>query len=75
MEVNKQNACLMTTTFDEETGKTILTYIPMALDFELVNKLLEVGHNCNNKICVEFEIDTDENYFWEDMWSKLRSED
>ena len=74
MEVNKQNACLMTTTFDEETGKTMLTYIPMSLGFEDFEGLLMTGKHCFNKECISFELDEDVDSFWKNMWNEMKGE-
>lgn len=75
MEACKQNSCLMTTTLDEETGKTMLTYIPMSLDFDRFEELLMAGKNCTNKECISFELDEDQEHFWNGMWTELRGED
>ncbi len=75
MEPNKQNSCLMTTTFDEETGRTMLTYIPMALDFENFEELLMAGKYCTNKEFISFELDEDEDSFWKNMWDEMKGED
>ena len=74
MEPNKQNSCLMTTTFDEETGRTMLTYIPMSLDFENFEELLMAGKYCTNKECVSFELDENADSFWKNMWDDMKGE-
>ena len=77
MEANKQNACLMTTTFDEENNRTMLTYIPMTLSYDLFETLLTLGKGCENKECISFELDLDEDAdaFWNRMWTEMKGED
>ena len=70
MRRKDQNACLLTTAIDEETGKTILTYIPIHVYPSIVELFLEHGE-CNNNRAVYFELDTDGKTFWEDMWKEL----
>ena len=66
----KQNSCLMTTAIDEETGKTVLTYIPLNVDYSVVEFFLERG-TCTNKLAVEFELDGSAEEFWTEMWKNL----
>lgn len=69
--MNEQNSCLMITAYDED-NKGQVYYIPMALDSELLNAILENGSNCENKDVVMFDVDTDEKTFWNDMWEGLK---
>ncbi|MGN0245738.1 MAG: hypothetical protein ACI4DK_07215 [Lachnospiraceae bacterium] len=70
MNENLQNACLMTTCINEETGKTELTYIPLAIDISIVEFFLENG-TCTNNLAVSFELETDGKQFWKEMWEEL----
>lgn len=68
---NKQNATLMITATDEITGEVKLTYVPMTLDLELLEFILDRGSNCENKNAVWFDLDEDEDTFWTNMWNDL----
>ena len=72
---NKQNAALMVTATDEATGEVKLTYVPMALDLELLSTFLHMGSNCDNKNAVWYDIDEDEETFWANMWNDLMEND
>ena len=65
-----QNACLMTTSINEETGKTMLMYIPLSIDVSIVEFFLKKG-TCTNNSAIEFELETNAEEFWEEMWNKL----
>ena len=69
---NQQNACLMTTSIDEETGKTILTYIPLNVGYSVVEFFLENG-TCTNNLAVEFELEESADEFWQGMWGTLEA--
>ena len=68
--MKSQNACLMTTSIDEETGQTILTYIPLNIDYSVAEFFLENG-TCTNKIAVSFELEKSADEFWQGMWWTL----
>lgn len=70
MENYRQNACLMTTSINEETGKTMLTYIPLSIDISIVEFFLKNG-TCTNKNVVEFELEVTADECWEQMWKYL----
>lgn len=70
MKRKDQNATLMVTSIDEETGKTILTYIPIHVYPSIVEFFLKHGE-CKNNRAVYFELDTDEKTFWENMWNEI----
>ena len=74
MDKLAQNSCIITTSVDEETGKTMLMYIPTALNAEILDVLLEVGKECANKEAVYFELEEDGNTFWERMWAQLKED-
>ena len=67
----EQNACLMTTSVDEETGKTMLMYIPLNVDYSVVQFFIDNG-TCTNKLAVEFELDVDAADYWSNMWKTLK---
>lgn len=71
MDNNKQNACLTTTLLDEDTGKMILTYVPLHIDSEILDLLLN-NSTCDNKIAISFELVTDADKYWQDMWDELK---
>lgn len=71
MNENKQNACLMVTSHDNDTGKDILSYIPLSLDLELLTLLCQNGSNCENNTVVNYEIDKPIDKFWADVWEEL----
>lgn len=69
MEDNRQNACLMTTSLDDN-GKTVLTYVPLNIDYSVVQFFLENG-TCTNNLAIEFELEESADEFWQSMWSRL----
>ena len=73
MDQNTQNSCLMVTSFDEETGKTMLTYLPLSISLGVLDFFLTNG-TCTNNHAVTFELDTDNNAFWADMWANLEAD-
>ena len=70
MDEYKQNSCLMTTSTDKETGKTVLTYIPLNIDYSVVEFFLANG-TCTNNLAIEFELEESADEFWQSMWGKL----
>lgn len=73
MDEKMQNACLTVTGVDEETGNTELFYIPLNIDTDTFEFLLENG-SCTNKEYVSFKLDETEDEFWNRMWKKLMGE-
>lgn len=74
MENNyRQNCCVMTTSIDDKTGKTLLTYIPLSLDISVVEYLFKNG-KCENKNVCEFEINQSAEDFWKTMWKDLEGQ-
>ena len=69
MEENRQNACLMTTSLDDN-GNTVLTYIPLNVDYSVVQFFLENG-TCTNNLAIEFELEESADEFWQGMWDRL----
>ena len=69
MEEYKQNSCLMTTSLDEE-GNTILTYIPLNVDYSVVEFFLKNG-TCTNNLAVSFNLEESADEFWQHMWGTL----
>lgn len=70
MEKNKgQNAMLVTTCVNEK-GNTELTYIPLGIDYSMIDFFLKHG-TCTNKEAINFEIDIDAEIFWKNMWKAL----
>ena len=65
-----QNCCLMTTSIDEN-GKTILTYIPLNVDYSVVEFFLKNG-TCTNNEAIEFELEQSADEFWGHMWNELK---
>ena len=74
MNEKSQNATLMTTSIDEETGKTMLIYIPLNVDISVVNFFLKNG-TCTNNQAVEFELKVTGDEFWTEMWKDLTGEE
>ena len=74
MDEKMQNACLVTTGFDEETGNTELFYIPLSIDISVVEFLLKNG-TCANNQAVSFKLDETEDEFWSRMWKDLTGEE
>lgn len=73
MNENTQNACLMTTSIDEE-GKTHLTYIPLNISADVVDFFLKNG-TCTNNQAIDFDdVDCSEEAFWAAMWADLMGE-
>lgn len=70
MNEHSQNACLMTTCIDDETGNTILTYIPLSVSIGVVEFFLENG-TCTNNHAISFELDETAEQFWKGMWQEL----
>lgn len=75
MEQSKQNSAVVITTIDENTGKAILTYIPMTLDAELMSVLLKNGSNCENKEAIYFELEESMDEFWKEFWINLKGDE
>ena len=65
-----QNACLMVTTVDEETGKHLVTYIPIFVYDKIVEFFLEHGA-CKNTRAISFELEATGKEFWKEMWKEL----
>ena len=74
MENNKQNAMLAVTTIDEDTGNTILVHIPMTLDAQFIDVLLNCGSNCENKESIYFELPIGADEYWKQLWTDMRSD-
>ena len=72
MDQNIQNSCLMVTSFNEETGKTMITYVPLNISMGVLEFFLENG-TCTNNHAIVFELETDAKNFWEDMWHDLEA--
>lgn len=67
-----QNACLMVTSVDEETGKHFVTYIPLFVYNKIVEFFLEYGE-CKNNHALSFELETTSKEFWKDVWKELEA--
>ena len=73
MEENKhQNSSLITTCVNED-GKTCVTYIPLNIDISVVEFFIKNG-GCTNKEARWFEVDSDEDTYWQEVWDNLRGE-
>lgn len=72
MQEKTQNCCLMMTSLDEDTGKVILTYVPLNLDISVVDFFIKNG-TCTNNYAIEFELNQTEQDFWKGMWSDLEA--
>lgn len=70
MNERNQNCCLMTTTLDEETGKYVLTYIPLGINIDIVEFFLE-NSTCNNNHAISFDLEETGDEFWANMWKEL----
>ena len=73
MKKRDQNACLMVTTIDDETGGAHVTYIPIFVYDKVVDFFLKHGA-CNNNHAIDFTLDVSEKEFWEDMWKQLEED-
>lgn len=69
MNEKKQNCCLMITSSDKKE-KTMLTYIPLNVDYSMLEGLLENGV-CNNNVTISFELEESADEFWMHMWDEL----
>lgn len=72
MDERRQNACLMTTSLNEATGNYELVYIPLNVDYSVVEFFLENG-TCTNNLAVAFELEETDDEFWRGMWARLES--
>lgn len=70
MNENQQNSCLMVTNIDEQTGKYVLTYIPLNIDYSILKFFLENG-TCTNNKAIYFKLDSTGEQYWEEMWKQL----
>lgn len=75
MAENKQNSMITVTTIDETTGNTILVHIPMTLDAKMINVLLDLGSNCENKKAIQFELTENADVFWTNLWVDLQADE
>ena len=69
MEEMRQNACLMTTSLDDD-GNTVLTYVPLNIDYSVVEFFLKNG-TCTNNLAVSFNLEESADKFWQGMWGRL----
>ena len=70
MDEKRQNCCLMTTSIEEATGKTMLTYIPLNIDISVVEFFLQNG-TCTNNHAISFELEETADEFWQELWGSL----
>ena len=74
MEENKQNVALMTTSVDDN-GEINLTYIPLHVDMEALEYILNHCRADDNNKAITFILDCDSaEEFWKDMWESLEDE-
>ena len=66
MDEKMQNACLMTTCFDDETGEFKLVYIPLNVDISVVEFFIKNG-TCTNNVAVSFNLEETVDEFWTHM--------
>ncbi|MDD6827977.1 MAG: hypothetical protein PUE12_18060 [Oscillospiraceae bacterium] len=74
MEKNKQNATLMTTSIGDD-GEVNLTYIPLHLNINALEYILQNCRADDNNKAINFILDCDSaEEFWKDMWESLEDE-
>ena len=69
MNENAQNACLVTTLYDEN-DTMMLTYVPLRITQEMLD-FIQSNNNCDNKRGIQFELVISPEEYWSDMWSSL----
>lgn len=74
MSDKKQNACLMVSAFDDESGNDVVSYIPLNIDISVVKFFVEHG-TCENKQVVAFDLATSADEFWENMWDDFATDE
>lgn len=70
MNENAQNACLMHTTVDEETGEVTLAYIPLRITEPLWAEIFN-NNTCDNRRAFIFELLENPEEYWRGMWKDL----
>lgn len=70
MTENLQNSCLMVTGMNEDTGKHEIMYIPLNIDWSVVELFLQKG-TCTNKQIFTFELTQSPEETWAQMWKEL----
>lgn len=70
MNENAQNACLMHTTVDEETGEVTLAYIPLRITEPLWAEIFN-NSTCDNRRAFIFELLKNPEEYWRGMWKDL----
>ena len=74
MEKNKQNATLMTTSIGDD-GEVNLTYIPLHLNINALEYILQNCRADDNNKAITFILDCDSSEeFWKDMWKSMEDE-
>lgn len=70
MNEKKQDSCLMTTAFDEDTGEYFVYYIPLNINNDMLDFILPNG-KCSNNHVVAFNLNCTDDKFWATMWKDL----
>ena len=73
MEKNKQNATLMTTSIGDD-GEVNLTYIPLHLNINALEYILQNCRADDNNKAITFILDCDSEKYWRDMWIQIEGE-
>ena len=73
MEKNKQNATLMTTSIGDD-GEVNLTYIPLHLNINALEYILQNCRADDNNKAITFILDCDAEEYWRDMWTQIEGE-
>lgn len=73
MNTNSQNATLMITTVGDESEGYHLTYVPLHIDSDTLEYILNHGQS-DNMEAITFDIDCDHETYWNDMWNQLKGE-
>lgn len=73
MNTNAQNATLMITTVGDESECYHLTYVPLHIDSDTLEYILNHGQS-DNMEAITFDIDCDHETYWSDMWNQLKGE-
>lgn len=73
MEKNKQNATLMTTSIGDD-GEVNLTYIPLHLNINALEYILQNCRADDNNKAITFILDCDSEEYWRDMWTQIEGE-
>ena len=73
MNTNAQNATIMITTSVDDSEGYRLTYVPLHIDSNTLEYILNHGQS-DNMEAITFDIDSDHETYWNDMWNQLKGE-